>query len=246
MVCIEIIKLMKAKLIAKKLVAKDTLRVEFKLNKAIEFEAGQYAFLELTDKEINEPRGNRHHFTIVNPPEVNDKVIFTTRLTGSKYKQALENLPIGDEAKIDTISGNFTLPELTDKKLVFIAGGIGITPFTSMIDHIKRKNLNYKITLLYSNHDQKSTAYFKLLKKWQDQMDNLKIILTMTSQKDWPGETRRIDQDFIKDHFDKPNQYQYLIAGPPTMAQAVEKEVKKAGVEKDNIKTENFSGYEKY
>ncbi len=234
---------MKAKLKNKNLVAKRTLELTFKLEKKIDFEAGQYFFLRMF-KEIK--GGNRKHFSIVNPPENSQTITMATRLTGSPYKQALEKLEIGEEVEIDNVAGTFTLPGKIDKTLVFIAGGIGITPFKSMIEHVKNQNLDYEIELVYSNRDQESTVYFDRLKELNDQMDNLNVIFTMTSSNKWQEESRRIDKEFITDYFTKLDNYYFMIAGPPGMVGAVEKEVKKAGVNDANIKSENFTGYEKH
>ncbi len=234
---------MKAKLVKKKEVAKDTLKAVFKLEKKTDFKAGQYAFLRLTDKNIDDPRGNQRHFSIVNPPEENDNIVFTTRLTGSGFKNALKRLKKREVVEIESVAGTFTLDK-SDKPLVFIAGGIGITPFISMIKHIQNKGAEREITLVYSNHDKDSTAYFNRLKKLNGEMDNLDVVFTMTSSSDWEGETRRVNKEFILDYFTNLNDYKYMIAGPPSMTEAVYDELLEAGVNKGNIKKENFAGYE--
>jgi ferredoxin-NADP reductase len=65
----------------------------------------------------------------------------------------------------------------------------------------------------------------------------------MTSSDSWRGETRRINSEFIEEYFNDLNNYHFMIAGPPKMVGSVEKELKKAGVEDENIDSENFSGY---
>lgn len=236
---------MKAKLNQKKEVAEGTLELVFNLDEKIEFQAGQYFFLKL-DKKIDDPRGNQRHFTIVNPPEENKIIKMVTRLTGSDFKEALKKLEPNEQVEIFNIGGSFTLSKDEKQPLIFIAGGIGITPFISIIEHIDNNNLDYQVHLIYSNHNKDSTIYFDKLKKLDKKLDQLKVSFTMTSSDSWQGETRRIDKKFIKDYLSKPNNYKYMVAGPPGMVGAVEEELEKAGVEEEGIKSENFTGYEKY
>ena len=239
------------KIIDKKEVAQGTLQVVFETNEPFTFKAGQYCFVTLKNPPYPDDRGNKRHFSIVNSPNKKGIITATTRLRDSGFKKSLKELPIGTEVELGPIAGSFTLPDEKDRPLVFIAGGIGITPFMSMLRYVFEQKLPYKITLNYSNRDQDSTAYLDELQNYQlpiprlhsGQATNYQLILTMTEDTEWAGEKRRINAQFIKDYITDLNGYSYLVVGPPPMVEAIEKALKEAGVEQSNIKIENFTGY---
>lgn len=235
---------MKAIIKDKKEVAKGTLRVEFDLlGKKVEFKAGQYFYITILNPPYNDERGAMRHITIVNPPEENDKLVLTTRIRDSAFKKSLVEVPIGHEVQIGGIEGSFTLPESKDRRLVFIAGGIGITPFMSMLSHIRNLKLSYRITLLYSNRDKKSAVYLDDLEEFIKDMPDFKLILTMTEDPHWKGEKRRINSEFLKEYLQNPREYFYYVAGPPGFNEGIKTSLQEADVSKENIKAEKFSGY---
>lgn len=219
---------MTGKIIDKKEIATSTLQVTFETREPFTFKPGQYISVTLANI--------KKYFSIVNSPDEKGIITIATRLRDSGFKKSLRELEIGAEVELGPISGSFVLPEDTTRPLIFIAGGIGITPYMSMLRYIKNHNLNYKITLLYSSRDQASTAYFEEVK-------NFKSILTMTEDPAWAGEKRRIDANFIKEYFPDLNTSAYFVVGPPAMVEAVQKALLEAGVEINNITIENFTGY---
>ncbi len=235
---------MKAFIKNKKEVAKGTLRVEFTPEEKISgFQPGQHATFSLINPPETDAEGDSRIFSLVNSPNEKDFVAITTRLRDTAFKRVLKDLPLKTEVEIEGIRGNFVLPENPDKPLVFMAGGIGITPFMSMLTYLAEEGLNYQVTLIYTNRDRESTAYFEELKKLAEGNKNIKIIFTMTQDPNWSGEKRHIDKEFIKDYFADPNAQTYYLAGPPVMVKAVYEALISAGVLPANIKTENFAGY---
>lgn len=234
---------MKARIKEKSIIADGTLKVVFDLlGEKLNFKAGQYFFITIPNPLYKDERGNRRHFTIVNPPEENTQLVMTTRVGPSAFKRTLMELEENTEVEVGPIGGGFTLPDDT-KPLVFLAGGIGITPFMSMLQHIQKQNLSQVVTLAYSNRNQESTAYFEDLQKLEKAMDNFKLIFTMTDDVNWKGEKRRIDAQFIKDYFPVPGLYLYLVSGPPQAVEAIGLALEEAGVSKFQIKKETLSGY---
>jgi ferredoxin-NADP reductase len=127
---------------------------------------------------------------------------------------------------------------------VFIAGGIGITVFRVMLRYIADEGLPHRVTLVYSNRDVESTAFLGELRELEDANPNLRLVLTMTDDASWDGESRLIDADFLRDHLgDDLGAFTYLIAGPPGMVEAMEKLLGKAGVPDEQVRPERFSGY---
>lgn len=234
---------MKGIITSKKEVAKGTLETTFSVEEEVAFTAGQFIFVTLPELHYPDDRGNRRHFSIVNSPTEKGIIRFTTRVRESGYKQTLKELPEGTQVELGPIGGDFVLPEDTQQPLVFIAGGIGITPYMSMLQYMKDKNLSYNITLIYSNRDQQSTVYFNQLNELAKEIPNLKVIFVMTQMEDWNGEKGHIDVEFIKRHFPDVNSQKYFVVGPPVMSDALVKVLGDAGVVKELIKQENFSGY---
>ena len=136
------------------------------------------------------------------------------------------------------------LPTETDRPFVFVAGGIGITVFRSMLLYITEEGLPHRVTLVYSNRDRESTAFFDELQQLAQRNPNIRLVFTMTEDDGWDGETRLIDADVLRDHLDGAlTDYRYLVAGPPTIAGAVVEKLQGAGIPDDQIDSDSFSGY---
>ncbi len=235
---------MKAKIKDKKEVAQGTLQVTFDLlGETVDFKAGQYFFVTLPKLHYLDDKGNRRHFSIVNSPNEKGILRMATRLRDSGFKKTLQELEVGSEVEVSPVAGSFVLSEDADRPLVFIAGGIGITPFMSMTSFATEEDLSFKITLIYSNRDQASTAYLQKLQEISIKNPNIKLVLTMTEDDSWEGEKRRIDSQFIKDYTSGLENPLYYVVGPPQMVEAVAEVLVEAGINQENIKTENFSGY---
>jgi len=226
---------MLGKIIDKKEIATGTLQVTFSASGPFTFSPGQYTSVNIAN--------SKKHFSIVNSPDEKGIITIATRLRDSDFKNSLQKLAIGAQIELGFIYGSFVLPENTSKPLVFIAGGIGITPYISMLRYVTEQKLPYKITLLYSNRDQSSAVYIEELQNFKFQISNFKLILTMTEDPAWPGEKRKIDAGFIKEYFPALNENLYFVVGPPPMVEAVQKALLEAGVDISNINIENFTGY---
>lgn len=227
----------------KKEIAKGTLQVTFQASELFSFKAGQYCLVTLPDLLYPDERGGRRFFSIVNSPNEVRIIKITTRLSDSGFKKTLNELAVGSEVNLGPIAGAFTLPDDTQKPLVLIAGGIGITPFMSMLKYISEEKLPYNITLIYSNRNQYSTAFLEELQNYPLQSTVYHLILTMTEDPAWKGEKRKVDANFIKEYFPNVNENLYFVVGPPTMVDAVQRSLFEAGVLPEHIKIENFTGY---
>lgn len=228
----------------KKEIAKGTLQVTFEIpDERFTFKPGQYVFITLVNPPYPDDRSNKRHFSIVNSPNQKGIITIATRIRESGFKKSLQELPNNSAVEIGPIAGGFILPGESIRPLVFIAGGIGITPYISMLRYVNEEKLPYNITLIYSNRDRQSTAYFDEIQTLNSQLSTLKVILTMTDDPNWPGEKRRIDAQFIKDYTKDLQNPLYLVVGPPAMVDTVQKALLEAGVAPENIKIENFTGY---
>jgi ferredoxin-NADP reductase len=236
---------MQATVKEKQEIAKGTLFVTFDLlGEQVDFQPGQYFFVTLPDLGYQDERGLRRHITVVTSP--NDKGVLglATRLRDTAFKKTLQEVPVEAEVEVEPPKGKFVLPEDTSRPLVFIAGGIGITVFRSMLLYIREEGLPYRVTLIYSNRDRESTAFLEELEELDRELPDFRLVLTMTDDPEWSGETRRIDATFCKEHVEGDlNQYTFMVAGPPAMAEGVQAELAEAGVDEANVTADSFSGY---
>jgi ferredoxin-NADP reductase len=236
---------MQATIKEKREVAKGTLMVTFDLlGEEVEFVPGQYFWVELLNPPHDDEKGPRRHITAVTSPTEKGILGLATRLRDSAFKRSLAELPEGAEVDVEEPKGRFLLPEDTSKDYVFLAGGIGITPFRSMLRYMVDKGLDYRVTLVYSNRDRASTAFFDELHELEDHLPRGRVVFTMTEDDDWDGETRKIDPDMLRDVLGAGlNGFHFMIAGPPGMAKAVEASLLEAGVPEQQVQSDSFSGY---
>jgi ferredoxin-NADP reductase len=236
---------MKARIKEKQEVAKGTLLVTFDLlGEQVDFTAGQYFFVTLPDIGHQDERGLRRHISVVTSPNEKGVLGLATRLRDSAFKRSLADLPIGAEVEVEPPRGAFALPDDTSRPLVFVAGGIGITVFRSMLRYISEERLPYRLTLLYSNRDRESTAFLAELLELEQALPDFRLVLTMTQEPGWEGEQRKIDAQLVRDYLGNDlNAYTFLVAGPPAMAEGVQKTLEAAGLREENVRTERYSGY---
>jgi ferredoxin-NADP reductase len=236
---------LRARLIEKREVARGTLLVLFDLlGERVDFTPGQYFFVTLLEPPYEDERGARRHFSVVTSPNERDRLGFTTRLRDSAFKRSLVELPIGAEVEVEEPKGSFLLPEDTSQAYVFLAGGIGITVFRCMLRYIAQADLPHRVTLIYSNRDRDSTPFLDELSELERAQDNFQLVLTMTEDPSWDGETRRIGPELLRDHLaDDLGSYAYLVAGPPAMVSAIVETLDRAGVPEERVSADRFSGY---
>ncbi len=231
----------------KELVAKDTYHFSFEPDHKIRFKAGQYMEWTLPH-DHSDSRGVRRYFTIASSPEEKEVAIGirVPREKPSSFKKALMALEPGDKLRSWHTSGDFVLPDDKARGLVFVAGGIGITPFRSMIEHLKAIKEKRDIVLLYACNDSNSFAYLDQLKKDQESV-GLTIIPIITSPENatanWTGGIGHIDKAMIKEKIPSyPERYFYL-SGPSAMVHAYEDLLLSLHIHHNHIKTDFFPGY---
>src|SRR5918992_2363898 len=192
---------MRAQLKEKREIAKGTLLATFDLlGEDVAFKPGQYFFVTLPDVGHQDERGLRRHITVVTSPNEKGVLGFATRMRDSAFKRTLRELPVGSEVVVEPPKGKFSLPEETSRPLVFVAGGIGITVFRSMLRYIREERLPYRVTLIYSCRDRDSTAVLEELRELEEELPDFRLVLTMTQDPGWEGENRKIDAELFRDY----------------------------------------------
>jgi ferredoxin-NADP reductase len=236
---------MRARIAEKREVAEGTLLVVFDLlGREVDFRPGQYFWVTLLDPPYDDEKGPRRHISVVTSPNERGVLGLCTRLRDTAFKRSLAELPVGAEVDVEEPKGDFVLPEETDLPYVFLAGGIGITVFRSMLRYIVEEGLGHRVTLVYSNRDRRSTAFLDELSELASTQENIELVLTMTDDPEWDGERRRVGPELLRSHLgDDLSAYRYLIAGPPGMVEGVTEQLRAADVPEERIRPERFSGY---
>lgn len=228
---------MKGTLVQKEDIAKGTMFFKFSLPEDIEFQSGDVFHIKLSEDL-------KRHFTIVNSPNEKRTVSVATRMRDSEFKKTLGALQVGQTAEIYfKTKGQFVLPTDTSMPLVFIALGIGITPYVSMLRYIQEQKLPFRTTLIYSDSDRESMAFLGEIQEYAKDNPNFKLILTITKDSNWTGEKRHIDSTFVQGYIKLPKESVYYISGPPAAVVAVSDSLKSLGIAPDHIHASNFSGY---
>ena len=227
-------------------VAEQTTAVYFEKPQGFEFRAGQFTTLILPHSKDISKSEMRRTFSIASAPGEED-LMFAVRVRDSAFKQKFAEMPIGSEVVIYDASGSFVLPRDSSRPLVFLAGGIGITPFRSMLIYATEKKLPCQIFLFYSNRRPEDAAFLEELTNLQDENPNYKFIATMTqlekSNMPWDGETGYISKEMLGEYIDNLKEPIYYIAGSPGMVLAMRQMLESAGIDYENIHEEQFGGY---
>lgn len=217
----------------------------FHLDKPKDFNyvAGQYIKMKL-DIENPDDRGISRYFTLSSSP-TDDYLMVTTRILKSTFKLTLGSLQIGETVQMKGPWGDFTLDQAKNKPLVFLAGGIGMTPFHSILRFVAARKLNISITLFVSYKTPDQVLYKEELEKISKENKNITIVTTVTDPEgtDWNGATGRINTELLQKHIANLDENLYYIAGPDPMVDALEKMLKESGIAKENIITDGFPGY---
>lgn len=228
----------------KKEIAENTLLFELEKPKDFQFKAGQFLMIILPKLKADVERGNFRPMSIASPPYY-QYLDIAIRKGISPFKVGLQNMNPGDEVDIKGPYGVFTLPERAGQTLAFLVGGIGITPVRSMILQAIKDRLDFKLFLFYSNHRPEDAAFLKELSGIKS--DNYKFIGTMTNMADskmvWGGEIGFISLKMLKKYLPDIKEPIYYIVGPPGFVVAMKEILIGAGINKKNIKLEQFSGF---
>jgi glycine betaine catabolism B len=230
--------------------------------KQLEYSAGQFAFFDIGGV-YNDPEGPIRHFTITSSP-TEDFIMISTRIRDTPYKKRLSSLEENTTVvKVRGPEGKFTLHEDYSKPAVFLSGGIGVTPFRSMIKYATDKQLPIKIIMFDSNRNQNNILHKEVFDECARINKNLKIVYTITEEKSgeeqpaqtpslsnsgtaaWNGERGRIDRTMLARHL-SDNYLKdaiFYICGPPVMIKAMQNLIESIQIPKERIKIEEFTGY---
>ena len=233
-------------LLGRDTVAERTMSFRFAKPSGWSYRAGQFVDITLLDPPETDAEGNLRGFSISSAPR-EDVITITTRLRDTAFKRVLQAAPLGTLVKMEGPFGDLRLHHAA-RPAVLLAGGIGITPFRSiLVETIGDSALPYPVVLFHANRRPEDAAFADEFRTLARRESNLTFVPTMTavtgSGYAWDGERGHIDAAMLRRHLDGLVDPIYYIAGPPGMVQALRAMLIASGVDEDDVRIEEFTGY---
>lgn len=217
----------------------DTTSYRFPRPIELKYKPGQYLFVTIKqdEKELGKP------FSFSTSPTQTDYIEFTKKFTDHEFSLALKAAKVGDWARIDAPYGKFTF-EGEYPKICLLCGGIGITPFLSMIKNATDKGLGSKITLFYGCRTEEDMAFKNELEDLAQKNGNFRLIFVLSQASAyWKGATGYINAELVKKEVPDFKDTVFFACGPPPMVKAMEELVAGLGLSGERLKLEYFTGY---
>jgi ferredoxin-NADP reductase len=235
----------KAILKSRKRLCKGTTAFYFERPHNFEFKAGQFVNLTLLGDVEADLAGSTRSLTIASGPREPDLMV-AMRNRDTAFKRALQGLPLGSPVLFQGPFGNFTLHRDTARAAAFLAGGIGITPFRSMLWQATMTRSPLRIVLFYANRRPEEAAFLEELRAYEEINSNFKLVATMTRAEETPtlrGERGHFTAEILKKWLPDLTTPVFYLAGPAGAVTSMRLTLNAAGVSDDDIRTEEFPGY---
>jgi ferredoxin-NADP reductase/Na+-translocating ferredoxin:NAD+ oxidoreductase RnfD subunit len=218
----------------------------FESNRPFTFTPGQYMEWTLANVPYDR-KGNRRYFTIASSPTEREvHVGIRLQAEVSEFKNVMLNMQVGDKILASQLSGDFVLPKNKKEKIAFIAGGIGITPFRSMIKHMVDSGDTRQAALLYSNKMPEDIMYTDVFEEARIKM-GVKTVYAVTNAiaaNDWAGvHAGRITKEMIATELPDYKERTFYVSGSEAMVTGVKRTLTELGIARANIKTDYFPGF---
>ncbi len=230
----------------RRLVAEGTMAFYFDKPSQFAFTPGQFVDLTLPQPSETDAAGNTRAFSIASAPQESTLMV-ATRLRDTAFKRELQRMPLDSTVRMEGPFGRLVLHADQTRPAVFLAGGIGITPFRSMVVQAAMQRSPHPMVLFYSNRRPEDAAFLDELQSLQDKNPHYRFVATMTepanSSRPWQGETGYINAVLLSKHLVNVKKPIYYVVGPPGMVGALRTMLKEAGIDHSDIRTETFAGY---
>ena len=217
-------------------VADGTTAFRFENPSGFAFKAGQSANFVLLEPPA-EPNSARRTFSLASAPYENELLVATRMREGSHFKRALKSLPAGSKVRLVGPLGDMTLHDDPARAAVFIAGGIGITPFRSMLRQAEQDGLGHRLYLAYSNRRREHAAFLDELQALERRNPRFRLLAPMTDAEGM------LDEEKLKRFAGEAATPVYYLAGPPAMVEAMKAILARNGVAAGDVRSEEFFGY---
>jgi ferredoxin-NADP reductase len=227
-------------------VAFGTMTFHFEKPEGFAYKAGQWADFTLISPPETDAEGNTRGFSLASAPYEDDLMV-ATRMRDTAFKRVLKKIPLGTEFKMEGPGGSFTLHNNKAIPAVFLTGGIGITPVRSIVLQAIHEQLERELFVFDSNNRPEDAAFLDELMRPHEKNPHYTFIGTMTemgkSGREWHGEVGFIAKAMLSKYINELTLPIFYIAGPQGMVAAMRSALNESGVDDDNIRTEEFSGY---
>jgi ferredoxin-NADP reductase len=234
------------RLLGREVIADRTLAFHFARPAGFAFRAGQTIDLLIDMPADAGAEAGRHTFSVASAP-AEDRLTVATRMRDSAFKRALGKLAVGGEARLEGPFGSLTLHGDRSRPALFIAGGIGITPYMSMLRQARLEAAPRRIALLYSNHRPEDSAWLGELQELERGLPEFSLLPVMTatnrSAQAWSGRAGRIDARMLQGILGELPRAVCYVTGSPAMVAGMRTVLSDVGVGDDDVRSEDFFGY---
>ncbi len=214
---------------------RDTWTLQF-AGRPLKYLPGQFMHVQLRRRDR---MSSSHPFSMTSGP-TDDAVAITVKESGD-FTSTIGETQGGDLAYIDAPYGRFSfLHTPGNRPLAFIAGGIGIAPFMSMLRYMRDAKIDRDVHLFWGNRTEENLLFRGELEALEEQLPGLKVILVMSDQPDWPEDQGRIDANLLRRHIGALSDHEFFLCGPPPMTRAITRQLKENQVPSDRIHRELF------
>jgi predicted ferric reductase len=213
----------------------DTWSLYFE-GRRVDYEPGQFLILWLIrDGRVSAP----HPFTVSSSPTW-EKLAISVKAVGD-FTATIGDTRISDRAYVDAPYGAFSFLKHDAQNLIFIAGGIGITPFISMLRYMVDRGLERNVLLIWGNKTERDIAFRGELEEMVAAIPALRVVHVMSNQGDWPGDRGYVDGELLRKYTSTIEDPQIFVCGPPVMMVKVIQALRELGVPKGRIHYERFA-----
>lgn len=195
------------------------------------FLPGQYIRMILSHENADD-RGTSRFFTISSSPS-EEHIVITTKLLQSTFKHTLLNLEEGELVRIFGPLGTLVLPEEESEPIVFISGGMGITPFRSMLRHVADKNLKTSVSLISAFSKEEDMIFYEELSAISKEHKNIQLTFL----------DKRISEEILRENISDLQKPTYYLVGPSAMVEAIREILRILDISEGKVVTESFTGY---
>ncbi len=231
----------RSKFVKRVQLAHETYANYFEKPQGFDWMAGQYLRWTIPSEDSDD-RGTSRYFTNSSSP-TEEYLSITTNRGRSTFKNDLFSLESGDELDFFGPLGSLFITDKDKDSKIMLAGGIGMTPFRSIIKYASDKDLNVPLTLFVSFSLEREVIYYKELKEIEKIKPNIKVVYSLTKEKKQGFEYGRISSELISKHLSSYDNSTFFIVGPLAMSDAIATLVEEMGVDGEKIVRENFTGY---
>jgi ferredoxin-NADP reductase len=224
-------------------VARGTFAFRFARPEGFSYRAGQSVSLGLIDPPETDAKGNSRTFSLASAPS-DGLLQVATRMRDTAFKRVLGSLAPGAPVKLRGPMGNFTLPDDASRPVVLLAGGIGITPFMSMLREEARQGSKRERVLLYSNRSRGDAPFLAELEGLASAGSGLRMVASITENAPAAGTAGGIaDPEFLRRELEGVGTPVYYLAGPPAMVGALRQALAAMGANASDVRLDEFYGY---